>query len=56
MFSLSLTPWHDFRDAVKSIFSPGTQIEPIPRKMENKPLSKEEIAILEEERQINRDA
>lgn len=56
MSSLPRTPWEIFRDSVKTIFSPGIQIEALESKKKEIPLSKEDRLIYEEEMQINRDA
>lgn len=56
MYSHPRTPWEVFWDSVKSIFSPGTQIEALDSKKKTDPLSKEDRRIYEEEKQINRDA
>lgn len=56
MFTLPLTLWEKIHAAVESIFSHGSQIEPLPQKSASKPLTKEEIAILEDEYMVNRDA
>lgn len=56
MRSQPRTPWEVFWDSVKSIFSPGVQIEALDSKRKNDPLSREERRIYEEEKQINRDA
>lgn len=54
MFTLPLTLWEKIHAAVESIFSHGSQIEPLPQKSASKPLTKEEIAILEDEYMVNR--